>query len=184
MWGSADGQTRSAGLPYYVFLDVDGVFTNARVHVSAPKHQPVWARFDPVAVDFMNLIAESATDVQFVLSSSWRKGHDAANSMSYHWLVSMFANAGFRGKWAHDWRTDDSPPAALEGETWSFYEDRAHEIRHYLQEHQHRDFLIFDDTDYSFDKVLGKKRFIRCDDQEGLLYKHMQKAKAIVGEWT
>jgi hypothetical protein len=45
------------------------------------------------------------------------------------------------------------------------------------------DFIIFDDTLYEFNEVLGKKRLIRTDSRDGMLSKHMLNAMSLVGNW-
>ena len=39
---------------YLVFLDVDGVLASTRVQLAQDFDYKVWAKFDPVAVDFFN----------------------------------------------------------------------------------------------------------------------------------
>ena len=61
---------------------------------------------------------------------------------------------------------------------------RAVEVADYLAEFgPYEDFLLFDDSNYDFNRVLGKKRWIRCDSEDGLLSKHMKHAMAIMGQW-
>lgn len=165
---------------YLVFLDIDGVFTSSRVHYAHNATYDMWHRFDPVAVDFMNKIHDRY-DVEFVLMSTWKNylKHDDHNIE--HWIRSAFANSGFRGNFANPWKTDPN-------ESWvnkpSHY-DRAQEVKEYLEEYGSdvKDFIMFDDNDYGFETILGIKRLIRTDPENGLLFKHMKKAQSIMGQW-
>lgn len=38
-------------------------------------------------------------------------------------------------------------------------------------------------NDYNFEKVLGKKRLVRTDPENGMLYRHMKDAMSIMGQW-
>lgn len=165
---------------YLVFLDIDGVFTSSRVHYAHNAVYEMWHRFDPVAVDFMNKIHDRYP-VEFVLISTWKNYLKVDDHNIEHWMRSAFANSGFRGNFATMWKTDPN-------ETWvnqpSRY-DRSHEIRDYLEEYGQDivDYIIFDDNDYGFETVLGKKRWIRTDPENGLLYKHMCNAQSLMGQW-
>lgn len=165
---------------YFVFLDIDGVLTSSRVHVAHNAYYEMWHRFDPVAVDFFNKIHDTY-NVEFVLMSTWKNYLDVDDHNIEHWVKSAFANSGFRGKFANYWKTDPH-------ETWvnkSNY-NRAHEVKEYLEEYGQdvEDFLLFDDNDYDFNKVLGKKRFVKTDPENGLLYKHMKNALSVIGQWS
>jgi hypothetical protein len=166
---------------YLVFLDIDGVFTSSRVHYAHNAVYKMWHRFDPVAVDFMNKIHDRYP-VEFVLISTWKNYLRNDDHQIEHWIRSAFANSGFRGDFPTMWKTD---PDNLWVNKPSPY-DRSHEIRDYLVDHAPDvlDYIIFDDNDYGFEKVLGKKRLIRTDPENGLLFKHMQKAQSIIGQWN
>ena len=165
---------------YLVFLDIDGVFTSSRVHYAHNAAHDIWHRFDPVAVDFMNKIHDRYA-AEFVLISTWKNYISTDNSNISHWIRSAFANSGFRGVFPKMWKTD--PDNLVLGKPAPYF--RSHEIRDYLVDHAPDvlDYIIFDDNDYGFEKVLGKKRLIRTDPVNGLLYKHMQKAQSIMGQW-
>ena len=167
---------------YLVFLDIDGVFTSNRVHYSRKQHYNIWARFDPIAVDFMNKIY-TKYPIKFVLMTSWKNfmPHDngTLDSNIAHWVQSTFSNAGFVGEFASPMRTnpeDDTSLARL---------DRAHQVIHYLDNYGTgvKDYILFDDTEYAFNRFLGKNRFIKTDAENGLLFKHMKNAMSIIGEW-
>lgn len=140
---------------YLVFLDIDGVFTSSRVHMAQNNTEyGIWNKFDPVAIEFMNKIHNEYA-VQFVLMSTWKNYLKHDDHTIEHWIYAAFASAGFLGKFATPWKTDPH-------ETWvnkpSYY-DRAYEVKEYLEEYGKdvKDFIMFDDNDYGFEKVLGKK---------------------------
>lgn len=164
---------------YLVFLDIDGVFTSARVHAAHNAHgNPLWQRFDPIAVDFMNYIHDTYP-VEFVLMSTWKNHLKSDDSTIEHWVRSAFANSGFRGLIAKPWKTDPDNLAIVK--RW----DRAHEVKDYLENFgtDVEDFILFDDNRYKFKEILGKQRLIWTDANDGLLHKHMLNAKSIMGNW-
>jgi hypothetical protein len=164
---------------YLVFLDIDGVFTSSRVHYAHNASYEMWARFDPVAVDFMNKIHDRYP-VEFVLMSTWKNFIDTTSFQVEHWVQSAFANSGFRGVIAKPWKTDPD-------ESWINQRglDRGDEVKLYLEEHAQdvKDFILFDDNAYNFNTALGKRRLVQTDAEEGLLYKHMKNAQSIMGQW-
>ena len=163
---------------YLVFLDIDGVFTSSRVHYAHAASYEMWHRFDPVAVDFMNKIHERYP-VEFVLMSTWKNYIDVNSHMIEHWFRAAFGNSGFRGQFATPWKTD--PDNLALQKKW----DRGDEVREYLDTYATdvKDFILFDDNVYNFDKALGVKRLVRTDPENGLLYKHMLHAQSIMGQW-
>jgi len=164
---------------YLVFLDIDGVFTSSRVHYAHDAAYKMWHRFDPVAVDFMNRIHDRYP-VEFVLMSTWKNYLDASDTNIQHWIFSAFGNSGFRGRFADPWKTDPK-------ESWVNNPgmDRGDEVRMYLDDYgaDVKDFILFDDNAYNFDTALGKRRLVRTDPENGLLYKHMKNAQSIMGQW-
>lgn len=161
---------------YLVFLDIDGVFTSSRVQYASANPQDLWNKFDPTAIEFMNKIHDTVDGVYFMLISTWKDHLDTNDSMLEHWITSSFRNAGFRGEFNRPWKTNPE-------NIYTSKETRAHEIRDFIQGRDLKDYIIFDDTDYEFDRILGKKRFIRTDHDNGLLLKHMRNAMSIIGEW-
>jgi len=164
---------------YLVFLDIDGVFTSSRVHTAHNAHgNPMWQRFDPVAVDFMNYIHDTYP-VEFVLMSTWKNHLKSDDTMIEHWVRSAFANSGFRGLIAKPWKTDPDNFAVMK--RW----DRGNEVKDYLENFgaDVEDFILFDDNQYRFKEILGKQRLVRTDADNGLLHKHMLNAKSIMGNW-
>jgi hypothetical protein len=162
---------------YMVFLDIDGVLTGTRVHLSSGNREELWSQFDPVAVQFLNWIHDTVPDVHFMLISTWKEDLRLEGDMASQWVVSTLRNAGFRGTLSPTWKSNpDNLPR---------FKHRAWEIKDYLEGHPKvKDFIIFDDTDYAFEQVLGKRRWIRTDTNEGMLTKHMLKAKSIIGDWN
>lgn len=164
-------------MKYIVFLDIDGVFTSTRVQLSSYNTSEMWNTFDPVAINFMNRIHDKVDGVSFVLISTWKEGMANDDSVGFHWILSSFRNAGFRGNFPDKWRTNP--------EDARHFKNRAFEIKSYLTDYAegHKDYIIFDDTDYDFDKVLGKKRLIRTDSHDGLQTKHIKNALSMIGGW-
>lgn len=168
---------------YAVFLDIDGVFTSTRAHyANAVKDSAMWDVFDPVAIDFMNKIA-AEHDVHFVLTSTWINGLETDDTTVAHWITTAFRNAGFRGTFPYPaWKVNP------QNEPETYNRNRADWIKEYLEDTRdnyvkYDDFIIFDDTDYKFNEVLGVKRFIQTHPQDGLLTKHMLNAASIMGTW-
>ena len=162
-------------MKYLVFLDIDGVFTSLRAQLASLNCGEMWSTFDPVAINFMNWI-HNRYPVEFVLISTWKQGLSDSTIMG-HWVLSAFRNAGFDGTFHHRMWTDDYRAV---GKT------RAHEIQEFLQLYGKdvNDFIIFDDNDYEFKQILGKKRLIRTDAQDGMLSKHMLDARSMMGTWV
>ena len=164
---------------YLVFLDIDGVFTSSRVHTATNAEYDMWHKFDPIAVDFMNWIHDTY-NVEFVLISTWKNNLAVDNPNIFHWIAAAFGNAGFKGKFHHKWKTDPD-------ETWvnkSTLYNRAQEIKEFLEAYPiYDDYIIFDDNDYGFKKVLGINRFVKTNPENGLLHKHMLNAKSLMGTW-
>lgn len=160
---------------YVVFLDIDGVFTSSRVHQSADIYKsPMWDKFDPVAVDFMNRLDEQH-DIDFVLMSTWKNGLNPHDTTVYHWVLAAFRNAGFRGHFPYpEWKTDPNNDAPG---------NRADHVKTFLSLNCYDDFLLFDDNDYQFNDKLDKRRFVKTDAENGLLIKHMRNALSITGMW-
>lgn len=164
---------------YLVFLDIDGVFTSARVNSAHNASYDMWHRFDPVAVDFMNRIHDTYA-VEFVVMSTWKNYIDATSNQVEHWVRAAFGNSGFRGQFAKPWKTDPK-------ESWINLPgmDRGDEVRMYLQDYAAdvEDFILFDDNAYNFESALGKRRLVRTDPDNGLLHKHMLNALSLMGTW-
>lgn len=163
---------------YLVFLDIDGVFTSLRAQLASANSKDIWNVFDPIAINFMNSIHNTYSGVYYVLISTWKENLSADDSMIAHWILTAFRNAGFTGEFYAPWKTN---PDNL----FRKGENRAHEIKEYLETYASyiKDYIIFDDNDYGFDRVLGKKRLIKTSSDNGILVKHMLDAKSIMGHW-
>lgn len=165
---------------YLVFLDIDGVFTSARVNLAHNASYEMWHRFDPVAVDFMNKIHDRYP-VEFVLMSTWKNNLRSDDNNIEHWVRAAFGNSGFRGQLATPWKTDpDNIIWHRKGAN-----DRAHEVKEYLELYGQdvKDFILFDDNRYRFKEVLGVNRLVHTDHENGLLHKHMLNALSLMGTW-
>jgi len=163
---------------YLCFLDIDGVFASSRVHTASNATYPIWHQFDPIAIQFLNKIHDTY-NVKFVLISTWKNYLETENTMISHWVASAFGNAGFRGEFHEKWKTDPDN----EWHTKKGLYNRAHEIKEFLEMYPADDFIIFDDNDYGFKKVLGVSRFVKTNPEDGLLHKHMLNAKSMMGMW-
>lgn len=165
---------------YLVFLDVDGVFASSRVHYSRTDAYEMWAKFDPVAVDFMNKISDRFNNVEFVCMSTWKNFLKTDDLQTYHLFEAMWRNAGLTGKFAKPWKTDPDNTLFMNAGN-----HRGHEVKHYLENYGQdvTDYILFDDNEYNFDQILGKKRLVRTDHENGMLYKHMTHAMSIMGPW-
>lgn len=163
---------------YLVFLDIDGVFTSTRVHLSSHDRNELWNRFDPVAVDFMNRLSDEYQNVEFVVMSTWKNYLNVENKNTNHLVLSMFRNSGFRGKFATPWKTDPFNVLHMN------HTQRGAEVTKYLEEFGDdvADYLMFDDNRYDFDRM-SKKRLVQTDADNGLQVKHMKNALSIVGTW-
>lgn len=163
---------------YLVFLDIDGVFTSMRAQVSSSNPKDMWNVFDPVAIGFMNYIHSTYSGVYYVLISTWKEDLITDDKMISHWILSCFRNAGFTGDFYAPWKTN---PDNLYRTGYN----RAHEIKEYLNTYALgvKDYIIFDDNDYGFTRILDKDRFVHTDSENGILVKHMLKAKSIMGAW-
>lgn len=162
---------------YLIFVDFDGVLTSSRVHFSHPKDAyPLWATFDPVVMEFFNKIHNTYEDVGFVWTTTWRNYLKDRGHLE-HILYSMWYNAGFRGNFASPWRVN--PDDILS------HHKRAEEIKDYLENYGSgvEDYIIIDDSDYGFNNVLDKKRFVKTSCDDGMLFKHMRNAWSMMGNW-
>jgi len=163
---------------YLIFLDIDGVLTSERVHMTSNIDYPMWTKFDPIAIDFFNWIHDTYP-VEFVIMSTWKNHLRADDTNIEHWIRATFVNSGFRGNIATPWKTDpDNLGVMLK---W----DRDNEVKDYLELYGEDvdDFILFDDNRYRFKEILGKSRLIQTSHTDGLLYKHMLIAKSIMGTW-
>ncbi len=163
---------------YLCFLDIDGVLTSDRVHTTYTGDYNMWCQFDPIAIQFFNWIHDTYP-IEFVIMSTWKDHLCNDDKIIEHWIRSAFANAGFRGHIALPWKTDPDNFAVMK--KW----DRAHEVKDYLENFGSdiTDFILFDDNRYRFNEILGIKRLVQTDPDNGLLYKHMLNAKSMMGTW-
>lgn len=166
---------------YYVFIDIDGVLTSSRIECANSHPFGLWSKFDPNAIEFFNRLHDTYVGVQFVLISTWRN-YVSSKISTKLWIASAFHNAGFRGKfdWDENWKVNLDDDHKLHGQR------RAYEIKDFLENvisGDYKDYIIFDDNDYNFQGVLGKKRLVKTSPEDGLLYKHMKNALSLTGTW-
>lgn len=166
---------------YAVFLDVDGVLCGNRMQLAHAAKHPMWDRFDPVALEFFNMM-DDKYNIDWVLMSTWKNHLKADDPMVYHWINAAFRGAGFRGSFPYPhWKTN--PQNELD--RYNKLNGRAYEVKDYLAEFgPYDDYLLFDDSHYDFNQVLGKKRWVRCHPEDGLLSKQMRDALSLMGNWT
>mgnify|MGYP000592627949 FL=1 len=170
---------------YLAFLDIDGVFATQRQQIAHASTASMMAHLDPVAVAFMNRLHDTH-DIAFVVISTWKNhlGEDTSvkgqDTTYFHLFKSAFECAGFRGNFHKVWRTNPKDDTLRYTSL-----RRANEIKDFLADYapDTEDFLIFDDNDYQFASVLGKKRLIKTHEDDGLLTKHMKQALSITGSW-
>ncbi len=162
---------------YIVFLDIDGVFTSTRAQYASANQYDLWNIFDPVAISFMNKIHDRVDGVYFALVSTWKNYLRTDDHMIEHWMTSSFRNAGFRGEFWSPWKTNP--------DNFTKFKTRAYEAKDYMETFTPdlKDFIVFDDNDYNWEQVFGKKRWIRTDAENGMLMKHMKDAMSIIGHW-
>ena len=166
---------------YLIFVDFDGVLTNLRMQFGLEDDAyRMWTIFDPAVIEFFNRIHRTYTNVRFVWTTTWRN-NITDEAMTEHWAYSMWYNAGFRGFFGTPWRVN--PYNRKDGDV--NHADRAAEIKHYLENYgsECKDYLIFDDSDYGFNKALDKKRFIRTHSENGMTFKNMLDAWSLTGNW-
>jgi hypothetical protein len=157
---------------------MDGVFTSSRVYFSRDRYDDeIWTSLDPVAMDFFNKVHRRYR-VEFVLMSTWKDHLSATDNNILHWVHSAFRTAGFEGRFANPWKTNP------ENKPYFSYH-RGKQVRDYLDEYGQDidDFILFDDNQYDFKDALGKKRLVRTDPDNGLTYKNMKDAMALMGQW-
>lgn len=160
---------------YLCFLDIDGVLASNRVHMAHNADYMMWHRFDPVAVDFFNMMHDSY-DLEFVLMSTWKNHLSSTDRNVEHWVLSAFGNSGFRGAIANPWKTNPNNDLNT---------SRGKEVKHYLETcgRDVEDYILFDDNRYDFKEVLERNRLVVTDADNGLLFKHMLNAKSLMGNW-
>lgn len=162
-------------MKYACFLDIDGVLTSNRAQFANPG---MWTRFDPVAIEYLNSL-HFKYDITFVVTSSWKDFLPMNDTRIFLWVESAFRSSGFGGKIDYkNWKTDDLKHL-ISGSDY-----RAKEIRDFVTRHEIEDYIIFDDSDFEYDEILGRKRFIKTDSDDGMLFRHMLEADQIVREWS
>jgi hypothetical protein len=180
MWETKESgliTTREFDPKYLVFVDFDGVLCSNRMQFGVPQDSYImWSVIDPAVMAFFNKLHDTYEGVYFVWTTTWR--NYLVHSMNLeHIAYSLWYNAGFRGHLGSPWRVNP-------GDTLN-HTDRAGEIIHYLDTFAPKveDYLILDDSDYGFNKRLPKKRFIRTDSDNGMLFRHMKDAWSLTGNW-
>ena len=166
---------------YLAFLDIDGVFTSARAQFASANNADLWNVFDPVGVAFMNRLHDRVDSLKFVLISTWKENLYMTENMNIHWITTAFRNAGFRGDFYEPWKTNPDNNSKF----YKVWQSRSNEIKEYLELYasEIKDYIIFDDNDYNFNQVLGKKRHIRTDSDNGIQLRHMKDAMSLIGSW-
>ena len=170
-----------------VFLDFDGVLTSERVHITQTNADyDMWSKFDSITVDFLNKLHDSF-DIRFVWNTTWMHGMSNDNAMNYHWAYTMFRNAGFRGRFNKPWRVNPDDKHEITRSGGRAYDYRAKEVLEYLKEYapdvwNARAFMVFDDLDFNYNEVLGVKRWVKTDSDNGMLLKHYKHAWSLAND--
>lgn len=148
-----------------IFLDIDGVLNTVASSIYTNKHYPDvhfhW--LDPMKMMYLNDIIKDVPGVQFVISSTWRKG-DPEESKAH--ILEMFKIAGFEGELHEDWKTtviwgEIDGRRAIRGDEIHEWLSRHPEVTHYV--------CIDDDGDFHDDQPL-----IQTDTYEGLSFRDSQ----------
>lgn len=168
---------------YVVFYDIDGVLTTLRTQIARHNHQgEMWNTFDKVAIDLFNKVyIESGGEVSFVCMSTWRNHMKEGDVQNFHIFSAMLRSAGFIGHIPYpDWRVNKQGDHALVHGPLG----RAEEVRLFLLDNpQVKDFICVDDSNYKFNEVLGKNRFVRTDAENGFMKKSILHMLSLAGAW-
>lgn len=140
-------------LTNYIFLDIDGVLTSARLHLATQK-QGVWTAFDPATVIFLEKVL-AKWPAKLIISSSWR------HIYPMHEFHMLFGTSNAANYLHQNWCTGSDGSR------------RADEIADWLSNHGGTDYnyLILDDEDHGFTDE-QKNHWIRTDPDNGMLFEH------------
>jgi hypothetical protein len=139
----------------YIFLDIDGVLTSARLHVATRK-RGVWSAFDPVAVAFLEKVVR-AWPAEIIVSSTWRNLFDASQ---FQHLLGCSDLANF---FHQVWKTPILGRA------------RGLEVNAWLTEHGGKEYtyIILDDNSDFLPEQMS--RLVQTDAENGMLAEHYTK---------
>ena len=152
--------------PKVIFLDFDGVLTSARIHV-AYGGGDIWRVFDPAAIRFLS----SLSDVEFVISSTWRLLFERQD------FIHMFAAAGWNVNLHQIWCTPHPSTISITDENQALG-SRAREILAWIENHLgERDFIVIDDDRGTFP---ADWKVVQTDPAEGMLWQHYGDVSALL----
>ena len=136
----------------YIFLDIDGVLTSARLHVATRK-TGVWSAFDPVAVSFLEKLVVK-WPAEIIISSTWR------NLFTKDQFNMLFGNSNLANYFHQVWKTPILGGA------------RGLDINAWLSAHGGKEavYIILDDNSDFLPEQ--KHRLVQTDAEEGMLSKH------------
>jgi hypothetical protein len=148
-----------------IFLDMDGVLCTTRSHLAQGHDPAIWhqSALDREGVGLLNLLCEEVGDVQYVLSSTWRRDY------SKEWMESHLREFGWKGVFHDDWKTHFLNTI------------RGIEIEDWLNRHitEWDTFVILDDNS-DMTPEQKEKYFVQTDAHNGIMFEHWQKARAIL----
>lgn len=153
-----------------IFIDMDGVFNRYEdpfyltLNVNGMRNT-----IEKSTVEYFNyILSKLSEDTKVVVSSSWRAMFETAQEFCE---VTGFPLERFH----EDWRTYN----AGKGEN---NERRAYDIEQWLDYHPDvRGYVILDDIDFHFDRILGKGHFIKTDPKNGLTLFDVERMLKILG---
>lgn len=151
-----------------IFLDIDGVFTSERVHrtIQNKSHYGVWAKFDPIAIDYFNNLYFNH-NISFVICSSWR------NTFETKGLKHILYSAGFQGAilscTQNDNRVINKPKS----------------IEQFIEDHKPKNWLVVDDECRQWDQTIfvPKKTAVKTCTFNGLDCFAMEECSNIIRSW-
>ena len=158
-----------------IFLDIDGVLTSDRVHrarneIYKDEMNCFLTQFDPVAIEFFNKIS-SKHDISFCLISTWKNNLGIAY-MIPHWIDTCFYNAGFRGKFLNELKTEDEHEHS-----------RSRGIELLMEDYPDSNYIIIDDCDFDWTDH-QRERWVMTDPDNGILLTHMKQIENLIKDWN
>jgi hypothetical protein len=148
-----------------IFLDIDGVLISNRTEYAARYGYNHPHNFDAMAIGMLNYMS-SSYDVEFVISSSWRR------LQPYGIVKDYLKEAGFNGIFHNDWAT----PAKLSDR------HRGDEIAEWIQDQNEEGFdymgyVIIDDACV---RASQQDYHVQTDPKEGFLFEHLVQCNKIL----
>lgn len=166
-----------------VFLDIDGVLNSAIYFESRkfmseeekmnelpdiPRSRIYLNELDAKAIEHLNTIVKEVPNVEFILSSTWRRGHTSEQ------ITKLMKHKGFVGIIKHSTPVHDEE-----------YCVRGNEIYHWLECNRPSEFFNYVIVDDDSDMLLHQKNnFLHVDRYAGLTYNHAYKIVRFLNKQT